>query len=157
MLVCQQCKRLLCRNCIFVIRLICLMFDDAQIFKKFRLRWGEITAITDSAPDELEMSKSRNSLTTLFHVLIALWYYANGAFEDTVGDNWCAPVYWRLCAAQYKGDRYIPATMCARCYSTKKLLQPCRSFSNDTGPPCLSALMAPRSILKHHQNKKMNL
>lgn len=62
-------------------------FTDTKIFQKFRFRRQEIFDIVDSVSDDLEYVLPRKgSLTPVLQVLLALRFYATGAFQDVVAD-----------------------------------------------------------------------
>jgi hypothetical protein len=61
-------------------------FDETEIFRKFRFHRPEILAFTDTVKDDIELSNRRGSLPPLLQVLLALRFYASGAFQDMLGE-----------------------------------------------------------------------
>ena len=81
-------RRLLRRNQIFRDRTHPLeVFDDTEVFRKFRLPRQAILDLTDSVSDELQYYFRRpRSLTPVLQVCVALRFYATGTFQDVVGE-----------------------------------------------------------------------
>lgn len=62
-------------------------FNDVKVFKKFRFHRQAILDLCDSVQDDLEYVLPRKgSLTPVLQVLLALRFYATGAFQDVVAD-----------------------------------------------------------------------
>ena len=62
-------------------------FDDAKVLKKFRFHRQAILDLCDLVHDDLEYVLLRKgSLKPDLQVLLALRFYATGAFQDVVAD-----------------------------------------------------------------------
>lgn len=63
------------------------MYNDEELFQRFRFSRVEIFSLVDELSDDLRFQADRNAaLTPTLQLLIALRFYANGAFQNTVGD-----------------------------------------------------------------------
>lgn len=62
------------------------VFDDQEVYKKFRFYRQDIFEIADEIEEDLQTLPRKGSLTTLLQVLITLRFYATGTFFDTVGE-----------------------------------------------------------------------
>lgn len=56
------------------------VYDDETVFKEFRFHRHEIFAITDAVAQEVSVTNRRGSLIPLLQVVLALRFYASGAF-----------------------------------------------------------------------------
>ena len=63
------------------------LFNDLEVFKKFRFRREDIFAITDEVNAYLECGSHRGGgLAPILQVLVTLRFYAIGTFQDVVGE-----------------------------------------------------------------------
>ncbi|KAK7505119.1 hypothetical protein BaRGS_00003689 [Batillaria attramentaria] len=72
------------------------VYDDSNVYKKFRFSRRAILELTAEIEHELEYPARRTgALTPVLQVLLTLRYYATGTFQNTVGDlsHRCRPKY----------------------------------------------------------------
>ena len=63
------------------------IYDDVELFARFRFWLEDIVTLVDLFGDELEHPLPRGgSLPPLMQVLVALRFFASGAFQQTTGD-----------------------------------------------------------------------
>ena len=63
------------------------IYDDVELFARFRFWLQDIVTLVDLFGDELEHPLPRGgSLPPLMQVLVALRFFASGAFQQTTGD-----------------------------------------------------------------------
>ena len=63
------------------------IYDDVELFARFRFWREDIATLVDLFGDELEHPLPRGgSLPPLMQVLVALRFFASGAFQQTTGD-----------------------------------------------------------------------
>ena len=63
------------------------IYDDVKLFARFRVRREDIVTLVDLFGDELEHPLPRGgSLPPLMQVLVALRFFASGAYQQTTGD-----------------------------------------------------------------------
>ena len=64
------------------------MYDDAELYDKFRFRRHDILAIVDELREDLEYPDTRQgSLPATLQVLVALRMYATGCFQNLVAET----------------------------------------------------------------------
>ena len=63
------------------------MFDDVELYNKFRFRRHDIIDITREVEIDIEVTNRVYSLSPLLQVMIALRFYASGSFQDMVGET----------------------------------------------------------------------
>ena len=63
------------------------VYDDLELYERFRFRRADILEIVDEVRDAVEHPVTRHgSLSALLQVLIALRFYATGCFQNMVGE-----------------------------------------------------------------------
>ena len=63
------------------------IYNDDTVFKKFRFHCYAIPELTASVEDELAFVVPRQgALTPVLQVLLTLWFYATGTFQDVIGE-----------------------------------------------------------------------
>lgn len=63
------------------------VYNDNQVFRKFRFHGQAILDLTDSVGNDLQyLLPRKGSLTPSLQVLLTLRFYATGEFQDVTGD-----------------------------------------------------------------------
>ena len=62
------------------------VYDDVDLFDRYRFRRHDIMDLVDLVDDNIEISNRKGSLTTTLQVLVALRFFACGSFQLVVGD-----------------------------------------------------------------------
>ena len=68
------------------------IYDDVELYERFRFRRDDILDIVDDIRDDLEYPATRQgSLPVVLQLLIALRFYATGCFQNTGGEMIVSP------------------------------------------------------------------
>ena len=62
------------------------VFDDVELYNKFRFRRHDIIALTDEVGETLELATRLGTVPPLLQVCVALRFYASGSFQDVCGE-----------------------------------------------------------------------
>ena len=62
------------------------MYDDVELFDRYRFRRDDIKDLVDLVGDDVSISTRKGSLTTTLQILVALRFFACGSFQLVVGD-----------------------------------------------------------------------
>ena len=111
-------------------------FDDVELFKKFRFRQLDILAITDSSRDDIELANCRGTLTPLLQVIVTIWYYVSGSFQDVCGEltgTDQSTVSWTK--TRVTKAVYVSFPTGSKFQHKKKLTKPWQSSSTKMGFP----------------------
>lgn len=62
------------------------IFDDVELYRKFRFRRQDIIDITDEICNDIKLVNRHGTLPPLLQVMTALRFYASGSFQDVCGE-----------------------------------------------------------------------